>query len=78
MADVNVRRDALAAVRLLPQMQVDQVQPAQLADTGLFSRGEDRCKSGVLADRAGSDVVIHPPSPGEVVVHVAGPRWPGF
>ena len=33
MADVNVRRDALAAARLLPQMQVDQVQPAQLADT---------------------------------------------
>ena len=33
MADVNVRREALAAVRLLPQMQVDQVQPAQLADT---------------------------------------------
>ncbi len=33
MADVNMRRDALAAARLLPQMQVDQVQPAQLADT---------------------------------------------
>ncbi len=49
-----------------------------IAATGLFSRGEDRCKSGVLADRAGSGVVIHPPSPREVVVHVAGPRWPGF
>jgi len=49
-----------------------------LAVTGIFSRGEDRCKSGVLADRAGSGVVIHPPSPREVVVHVAGPRWPGF
>jgi hypothetical protein len=44
----------------------------------MFSGGEDRHKSGVLADRAGSGVVIHPPSPREVVVHVAGPRWPGF
>ena len=42
-----------------------------LANTGLFSRGEDRCKSGVLADRAGSGVIIHPPSPRHVVVHVA-------
>jgi len=38
-----------------------------------FSRGEDRCKAGVLADHAGSGVVIHPPSPHKVVVHVAGP-----
>ena len=44
----------------------------------MFSRGEDRCKSGVLADRAGSGVVVHPPSPRQVVVHVAGPRWSGF
>src|SRR5260370_41905793 len=44
----------------------------------VFSRGEDRCKSGVLADRAGSGVVIHPPSPREVVGHVAGPRCAAF
>ena len=43
-----------------------------------FSRGEYRYKSGVLADRTGSGVVIYAPSPREVVVHVAGPRWPGF
>ena len=47
-------------------------------DVSPFSRGEDRCKAGVLADHAGSGVVIHPPSPHKVVVHVAGPRWPGF
>ncbi len=51
---------------------------AVLTATGPFSGGEDRRKSGVLADRAGSRVVIHPPSPREIVVHVAGPRWPGF
>jgi hypothetical protein len=26
---------------------------------GIFSRGEDRCKSGIVADRAGSGVVIY-------------------
>jgi len=72
----------LVADELLPEGVLaelaDQRLAARLAELGLFSRGEDRCKSGVLADRAGSGVVIHPPSPREVVVHVAGPRWPGF
>ena len=57
---------------------VDPVLFRVFYGTGAFSRGEDWYKSGVLADRAGSGVIIHPPSPRGVVVHVAGPRWPGF
>jgi hypothetical protein len=54
-----------------PEVRISQTRSS-------FSGGHDQCKTGILTDRAGSGVVVHPPSPREVVVHVAGPRWPGF
>jgi hypothetical protein len=42
VADVDVGGTALPALGRLPQVQVGQVQPAELPDPGIFSRGTKR------------------------------------
>jgi integrase/recombinase XerD len=77
-AEVAALMAATACLRPALHAATHETLIGLLSATGMFSRGEDRCKSGVLADRVGSGVVINPPSPWRVVVHVAGPRRPSF